>query len=214
MWATAAACPAARAAAAAAGARTSRAAPPPTNRRRISSTTSSSPRAKARVRAMASRGRRSPGASASNTHSTRWAQSAAHAATIRRSRSLSVCGEPIATSLQRIISRPIPANRAQSQPGASHPGDRYAPWRDQARAWAKAPQSRREASRGDWAGKPCFRRVRPRAPSARAVARSSPSRRGPPHLPPARKHNRLRRTASRRAPAMSALVAMPHDGAT
>ena len=54
-------------------------------RRRIASATPSSPRAKARVRAMASRGRRSCGASASNTHSTRSAQSAAHAATIRRS---------------------------------------------------------------------------------------------------------------------------------
>jgi hypothetical protein len=30
----------------------------------------------------------------SNSHSTRWAQSAAHPATIRRSASLSVCGEP------------------------------------------------------------------------------------------------------------------------
>jgi hypothetical protein len=101
MWATAAAYPAARAAAAAAGALTSRAAPPPTNRRRIPSATSSSPRVKARVRAIASRGRRSSGASASNNHSTRSAQSAAHAATIRRSPSLSVCGEPIATSSQR-----------------------------------------------------------------------------------------------------------------
>jgi hypothetical protein len=101
MWATAAACPAARAAAAAAGALTSRAAPPPTNRRRISSATSSSPRAKARVRAIASRGRRSCGAAASNNQSTRSAQSAAQAATVRRSRSLNVCGEPMARSSQR-----------------------------------------------------------------------------------------------------------------
>jgi hypothetical protein len=94
MWATAAACPAALAAAAADGVATSRAAAPPTRRRRISSATSSSPRAKARVRTMASRGRLSPGASASNSHSTRSAQSAAHPATIRLSASLSVCGEP------------------------------------------------------------------------------------------------------------------------
>jgi hypothetical protein len=60
---------------------------------RISWATSSSPRAKARVRAMASRGPGSPGASASKTSSTRSAQSAAHAATIRRSASLSVCGK-------------------------------------------------------------------------------------------------------------------------
>src|SRR3954454_14496439 len=89
----AAACPAARAAAAAAGALTSRAAPPPVSRRRISPATSSSPRPKARVRAMESRGRVSPGASASNSSSTRSAQSAAQPATIRRSGSLSVCGE-------------------------------------------------------------------------------------------------------------------------
>src|SRR5215217_2624652 len=105
MWATAAACPAARAAAAAAGALTSRAAPPPTNRRRISSATSSSPRAKARVRAIASRGRRSSGASASNNHSTRSAQSAAHAATIRRSPSLSVCRERISNILATLTIR-------------------------------------------------------------------------------------------------------------
>ena len=68
-------------------------APPPMKRRRISSATPSSPRAKERVRAMESRGRLSPGASASKSPSTRSAQSAAHAATIRRSASLSVCGE-------------------------------------------------------------------------------------------------------------------------
>jgi hypothetical protein len=45
----------------------------------------SSPRARARSLAMASRGRLSPGASASNNPSTRSAQSAAHTATIRRS---------------------------------------------------------------------------------------------------------------------------------
>ena len=72
-----------------------RAAPPPANRRRISPATSSSPRANARARAMASRGRRSCRASASKSHSTRSAQSAAHAATIRRSRSLSVCEMPV-----------------------------------------------------------------------------------------------------------------------
>ncbi len=95
MCGIAKACPAARAAAAAAGP-TPRAAPPPAKRRRICSATSSSPRPKARVRAIASRGRLSPGASASKRGSTRSAQSAAHAATIRRSASLSVCGEPTA----------------------------------------------------------------------------------------------------------------------
>ena len=94
MCGIAAACPAARAAAAAAGLPASRATAPPANRRRISSATSSWPRPKARVRAMASRGRVSPGASASNSPSTRSAQSAAHTATIRRSASLSVCSEP------------------------------------------------------------------------------------------------------------------------
>jgi hypothetical protein len=89
-----AACPAALAAATAAGSLTPRAAAPPTKRRRISPAASSSPRAKARVRAIASRGRPSPGAFASNSPSTRSAQSAAQAATIRRSASLSVCGEP------------------------------------------------------------------------------------------------------------------------
>ena len=63
----AAACPAARAAATAAGDVTPRAALLPLNRRRISSATFSSPRAKARVRAIASRGRPSSGASASNS---------------------------------------------------------------------------------------------------------------------------------------------------
>jgi hypothetical protein len=89
-----AACPAARAAATAAGVVTLRATAPPTKRRRISPATRSSPRAKARVRAIAARGRLSPGASASKNPSTRSAQSAAHAATIRRSAWLNVCGEP------------------------------------------------------------------------------------------------------------------------
>src|SRR5579875_2672363 len=92
MCATAAACPAARAAAAAA-ALTSDAAPPAMNRRWISSATPRSPRPNARARAIASRGRPSPGTSASNTHSTRSAQSAAQTATARRSASLSVWGE-------------------------------------------------------------------------------------------------------------------------
>jgi hypothetical protein len=95
MWGMAAACPAALAAAAADGVAALRAAAPPAKRRRISPATSSSPQAKACVRAMASRGRLSPGASASNNHRTRCAQSAAHPATIRLSASLSVCGEPI-----------------------------------------------------------------------------------------------------------------------
>ncbi len=96
----AAACPAARAAAAAAGARTSRAGTPPAKRRRIPSATSSSPRAKARVRTIRSRGRPSPGAAASKISSTCSAQSAAHAATVRLSASLSVCGERIRQSFQ------------------------------------------------------------------------------------------------------------------
>ena len=60
---------------------------PPANRRRISSAVFSSPRANARVRAMRARGRSSSGASASNSPRTRSAQSAAHAATRRRSAS-------------------------------------------------------------------------------------------------------------------------------
>ncbi len=95
MCGIAEACPAARAAAAAAGP-TPCAAPPPAKRRRICPATSSSPRAKARVRTIASCGQPLPGASASKNGSTRSAQSAAHAATIRRSASLSVWGEPIA----------------------------------------------------------------------------------------------------------------------
>jgi hypothetical protein len=93
MCGIAEACPAARAAAAAAGPMPCTA-PRPAKRRRIWSATSSSPRTKARVRAIVSCGRLSPGASASKNGSTRSAQSAAHAATIRRSASLSVCGEP------------------------------------------------------------------------------------------------------------------------
>jgi hypothetical protein len=134
MCATAAACPAARAAAAAASVRASRAAAWPTKRRRISSATPSSPRAKARVRAIESRGRLSPGAAASNTPSTRSAQSAAHTATIRRSASLSVCGEAtgrifaavsrtglrVARRLPRARSPPRPTlNAAPTWPGAS-----------------------------------------------------------------------------------------------
>ena len=82
------------AAATAAGAPTSRAAAPPTKRRRIS------PRCPARHEQTRVSGRwhhgggYRPGASASNNPSTRSAQSAAHTATIRRSASLSVCGEP------------------------------------------------------------------------------------------------------------------------
>lgn len=105
MWATAAACAADRAAATAAGRLTSRAARPATNRRRISSAALSSPRAKARARAMASRGRSSAGASASNKATTRSAQSAAQAATIRRSASLSVCGEAIPVPYTRLTVR-------------------------------------------------------------------------------------------------------------
>ena len=96
----AAACPAARAAAAAGGARSSAAGIPPAKRRRIPSATSSSPRAKARVRAIRSRGRPAPGAAASKSGSTRCVQSAAHAATARLSASLSVCGERTGKSFQ------------------------------------------------------------------------------------------------------------------
>jgi hypothetical protein len=93
MWQTATAWPAARAAAAAAGAFTSPAPTPPANRRRIPSAAFSSPRAKARALAMRARGRSSSGSSASKSASTLSAQSAAHAATARRSVSLSVCGD-------------------------------------------------------------------------------------------------------------------------
>jgi hypothetical protein len=106
IWGMAAACPAARAAAAAARDFTSRAAPPAMNRRRIPSATPSSQRAKARVRAIAARGRLSCGASASNSSSTRSAQSAAHAATIRRSPSLSACGEVILRSFHAFTVAP------------------------------------------------------------------------------------------------------------
>ncbi len=106
-----AACPAARAAATAAGTLTSRAAAPPRKRWRISSATSSSPRAKARVRAIASRGRLSLGAAVSNKPSTRSAQSAAHAATIRRSASLNVCGEPTPPIVPPRFRLPSPQSR-------------------------------------------------------------------------------------------------------
>jgi hypothetical protein len=123
---TAAACPAARAAAVAASVRTSRAAAWPMKRRRISSAAPSSPCAKARVRAIASRGRLSPGASASNSPSTRSAQSAAHAATIRRSASLSVCGEPTAGSSQlcSVPSRAIRVRRGSTPWRARYRGCR------------------------------------------------------------------------------------------
>jgi hypothetical protein len=99
---------------AAAGTCTSRAGTPPTKQRRIPSATSSSPRAKARVRAIRSRGRLSPGAAASKIPSTCSAQSAAHAATVRRSASLSVCGERTRPSFQP---------RAHRVPEAESPTD-------------------------------------------------------------------------------------------
>jgi len=126
IWGSAAACPAARAAAAAAGDFTSRAAPPAMNRRRIPSSTPSSPRAKARVRTIASRGRLSSGASASNSSSTRSAQSAAHAATIRRSPSLSVCGEPIPRSFHAFSAATVYA----AQPGSCRSTGKSRPRRD------------------------------------------------------------------------------------
>ena len=98
MWQTATAWPAARAAAAPAGVLNSPAPTPPENRRRISSAVLSSPQANARARAIRVRGRSSSGASASKSGSTRSAQSAAHAATRRRSASLSVCGDPTTPS--------------------------------------------------------------------------------------------------------------------
>jgi hypothetical protein len=118
MWAVADACAAARAAATAAGARTSRTARSATKRRRISPAVSSSPREYARVRAMASRGRLSAGASASNTASTRSAQSAAQAATILRSASLSVCDE--------FTPRPSHGRRAWAPPSSTSVAHRWA----------------------------------------------------------------------------------------
>ncbi len=117
----AAACPAALAAAAADGVATSRAPETPTKRRRISSATSSSPRAKARVRAMASRGRLSPGASASNSRRTRCAQSAAHPATIRLSASRSVCGDPTPLILPGTPSQRLARRSHLLQVGVAHP---------------------------------------------------------------------------------------------
>ena len=115
-----AACPAARAAATAAGALTARVAPPAKKRRRISAAILSSPRANARVRVIASRGRRSSGASASNNPSTRSAQSAAQLATSRRSASLSVCGE--ATRVTPLAG----ARRPSSRDLQSHAGEQGA----------------------------------------------------------------------------------------
>jgi hypothetical protein len=119
IWQTATAWPAARAAAAAAGAVTSPAPTPPTNRRRISSAMFSSPRANARVRAMRARGRSSPRASASNSPRTRSAQSAAHAATRRRSASLSVCGDP--TALLYVAGQPTERPLGARQPPSGNP---------------------------------------------------------------------------------------------
>src|SRR3546814_8040303 len=87
MWQTAEAWPAALAASAAAADLASWYALPPPNLRRISEAVSSSPRANARVRAIAARGRSSSGHSASNKGRTRSAHTAAHSATNRRSRS-------------------------------------------------------------------------------------------------------------------------------
>lgn len=101
MWATPADCAAARAAATAEGEFTACAARPATKRLRISPAVSSSPLANARVRAMASRGRPSVGASVSKKTKTRSAQSAAHAATRRRSASLSDCGDGMSHWLVR-----------------------------------------------------------------------------------------------------------------
>lgn len=121
IWGMAAACPAARAAAAAAGDLTSRAAPPAMNRRRICSATPNSPRANARVRAIASRGRLSSGASASKSSSTRSAQSAAHAATIRRSDSLSVCEERTRRFSQGFGARALDAREGGRSPRRADP---------------------------------------------------------------------------------------------
>ena len=159
MWGMAAACPAALAAATADGVATSRAAAPPTKRCRICSATSSSPWAKARVRAMASRGRLSAGASASNNHSTRCAQSAAHPATSRLSPSLSVCGEPTpADSSRRPEPSPWPRSatsswsksRILSRAGVAAVG------RGEAQSWddARARRPRRSTRRDHGVGTP------------------------------------------------------------
>ena len=93
MWQTAAAWPDARAAAAAAGDLASPGPIPPSKRLLIPCEVLSSPKANARARTTRLRGRSSPGASASKSPRTRSAQSAAHAATRRRSASLNVCGD-------------------------------------------------------------------------------------------------------------------------
>ena len=91
-----AAWPAARAAATAAGALTSRAAAWATQLRRASPTPSS-PRAKALSRAIASRGRRSPELPPRIIPAPAPRSPPPDPATIRRSASLSVCGEPTPT---------------------------------------------------------------------------------------------------------------------
>jgi hypothetical protein len=110
-------CPAARAAAVAGGL-TSPATTRLTKRRRLSSAMSSSPRAKARVRAIASRGRLSPAAPASNNPSARLAQSA-QTATIRRS-ALSVCERTLGCSHAGVL-------RQQQSESASIDGEAPAP---------------------------------------------------------------------------------------
>ncbi len=123
MWQTPTAWPADLAAATAPGDFTSSAPTPPTKRRRISSAVLSSPRAKARARAMSTRGRWSSGTSVSKRPSTRSAQSAAHPATRRRSASLSVCGDrPILVQ----ASAADPANLVDLS--VANPEGRFSSW--------------------------------------------------------------------------------------
>lgn len=104
MCATPAAWPADHAAAFPAGEVADCAARPATKRRRISPAASNSPRENARARAIPSRGRSSSGASASKRGRTLSAQSAAHAATRRRSSSDNDCGESMPALSQTVRS--------------------------------------------------------------------------------------------------------------
>ncbi len=170
------ACPAARAAAAAA-VLTPCAARPRSNRRRICSATSSSPRPNARVRAIASRGRLSPGASASKKGSTRPAHSAAQAATIRRSASLSVCGEPIAGACQLWVAHPLPIVQEHETDTDEIPatrGFRYPDVASAVAAGSRAPRcvhTAQSTSRTSSFGSRVGRRKRKSSAYARAMLR-------------------------------------------
>lgn len=105
----------------------------------ISPAVSSSPRENARARAMASRGRSSSGAIASNKPRTRVARSAAHPATIRRSASTSVCGEPIRPPCH------THANRSSPCGGGFPPGVRSVSGTGDDEEFTIAPRARRSA---------------------------------------------------------------------